>query len=141
MQWRQISREVGRFILSIPALIGSVLPVFKACPPCPVCMPIYAGILSLLGLELAEYGHFVVPVMLFSMLVTLASLAYQAYRIHHKPWAFLIAFTSCSAILIFKFGFDFLPPVYCGMAGMVTALVMNRRFVKRVGSCCGAHAH
>ncbi|MCB1135763.1 MAG: MerC domain-containing protein [Chlamydiia bacterium] len=134
-------REFFRFLSSIPAFLGSVIPVFKACPPCPVCMPIYAGILSLLGLELAEYGHFVVPVMLISMTITIVSLWIQSTRGHRKQAAFWLALTGCSVILFAKFALDFLPLVYCGMACLITALVLNRRFARAAKTCCGHHHH
>ena len=62
------------FFLGIPALLVSLLAVLKSCPPCPICMPKYAAILSFFGIPLAAYSQYLVPVMLLSMTFTLGTL-------------------------------------------------------------------
>jgi hypothetical protein len=125
-----------RVFVTIPALIGSLLPVFKACPPCPVCMPIYCGILSLIGLEIADYAAYLAPIMIGSMCLTLGSLFYQAQRYHKNYLSFLVTSSSCCAIIIAKFTFDFLPVVYLGMAGLITGIILNRRAMKGLKKGC-----
>lgn len=132
-----------RIFALIPAFIGSLLPVFKACPPCPVCMPIYAGLLSLLGLELAEYGMYVVPVMLGSMALTIGSIGYQAIRYHGHHTLFFLCLGGCSAILSGKFLFDFLPLVYLGMLCLITSVIGSRIVMRHHhnATTCSHHCH
>lgn len=134
-------RGLVKVFAAIPALLGGFVPVLKACPPCPVCMPIYCGILSLVGLELADYGVYLVPAMLISMVLTLGSMIYQTRR-YHKNYLFcVIAILACSSILLGKFAFDQIFIVYVGMGGFLTAIILNRRAVKSIRKpCCSKHS-
>ena len=64
---------------NITTFFAALIPVFKSCPPCPLCMPKYAALFSFFGLELADYSHYLIPIMILSMLVSLGSMLFQAF--------------------------------------------------------------
>jgi len=136
---KKILQSFFKGVVKVPAILGGLVPVFKACPPCPVCMPIYCGILSIVGLELADYGMYLVPLKFVSMALTLGSIGYQTWRYHKLYLLCALAIFSCASILVGKFVFDLLPMVYVGMGGLISALFLHRRAVKRMQKTCCPH--
>jgi hypothetical protein len=135
----KIMRPIISFLATIPALLGGLVPVFKACPPCPVCMPIYCAILSIIGLELADYGAYLVPIMLVSMALTIGSIIYQTRYYHKNILLCSIAIFACSSILVGKFVLDLLPMVYIGMGSLASVIFLNRQAVRAVRKACCPH--
>ncbi len=64
---------------------GTIVVSLLSCAACPMCLPIYAGFLSLIGIELIEIHEFFFPLMLAFAIITLGFMAYQIYR-HHGDW-------------------------------------------------------
>lgn len=94
----QQSRHVGS---NLATVLLTLIPVFKTCAPCPTCMPIYAAIFSLFGLELADYSHYIIPAMLVSMLISVITMYQQtiATKTSFKP---VIACVIASLLLLFS---------------------------------------
>lgn len=109
---------------TLSTLTLSFLPVLK-CPPCLLCMPKYAAILSFLGLELADYSHYLMPIMWLSMLVTVVSLKIQGPRYygHAKP-AFLAIIASLLILLGREKGIDLL--TYAGMGSLLIGMIWHQ---------------
>lgn len=64
---------------------GTVMLSLLSCVGCPMCLPLYAGFLSLIGIELIDLHAFFFPLMMGFSLLTLGFMAYQIHR-HNSPW-------------------------------------------------------
>lgn len=140
------------FINAIPGFLVSLIPLFKSCPPCPMCMPKYAAILSLLGLELADYSAYLTPLMLISFAYTIISTYIYRTRfgLSLAPWGILVA--ACGGILVSKFVLDAMNLVYAAMFVFFIGLIWHnssmtkaeREHAQKHGGCksgCCGHSH
>ncbi len=81
---------VKRFFVALPAILGSII----SCMGCPMCLPLYATLLSSLGLDPAVSGPFIMVIIVISMVTTLA-LLYRNTKRHGRSWVpFSLALTS-----------------------------------------------
>lgn len=110
-------------IMTLPAFIASgiaALPVLT----CPACWPLYAGLLSALGLGFINYTPFLLPVTAVLLVVSLVPLAWKArQRRGYKP--LLAGIAGTVMILAGKFGFDNMPLYYAGIAILLAASIWN----------------
>lgn len=65
---------------------GTIITSLLSCAACPMCLPLYAGLLSLIGIELIDINEYFLPVMVTFSILTLGFMAYQIYN-HRSPWA------------------------------------------------------
>lgn len=135
-RFRAIRTNLATFLIAL-------VPVFKSCPPCPICMPKYAAIFAFFGLKLANYSQYLIPLMLASMVVSLGSMYYQATKNHLKIHPFMGALTSCTLLIIFKYVFNNTWGTYTAMAGLFTSIVLHYQLLnkkscnsKKCKSCC-----
>ncbi len=131
-------------VSSIPAFLGALVPVFKSCPPCPVCMPKYAAILSLFGLELADYTHYLLPIMGISMIATVVFMYRQIYARHLSLRPLYLTVLSCGGLLITKYVLTFEIGVYFFMGSLLIAILWhqaNIRKAQKEHACCEGHHH
>jgi hypothetical protein len=115
---------------------GTVLLSLLSCAACPMCLPIYAGLLSVIGFELAEIHHIFFPVMLAFAIITLGLMAYQI-RSHHGKWApFQIAIFSAIGMVVASYlGLEYL--LYCFLALFMGSVIWNKRtLVHKEHGCC-----
>ena len=82
------------FSSNVSTLIISLIPVFKSCPPCPICMPKYAALFGFFGLKLADYSYYLEPLMLLSMVTTLITMFYQTQTTKISKTPVLVATVS-----------------------------------------------
>jgi hypothetical protein len=138
---KSLESKRSTFTSSLSTLMLSLVPVLKSCPPCPLCMPKYAALLSFLGLPLADYSHYLTPFMVLSMLFTCGSMLWQAHR-YTQEWrpAFLAIF-SCSSLLLARH-LDLAFLSYSAMASLLFAVVLHQWKMKapHQHSCCDSHA-
>ena len=121
---------------SFMTFLLSLVPIFKSCPPCPVCMPQYAAIFAFFGLELADYSHFLIPMMLSLMLLSLGSM-YTQIRKNHLSYHPLIAAVAASAmLLVSKYMLDNTWLTYITMLSLITATIWYNRLNKNI---CNTH--
>jgi len=121
---------------SFMTFLLSLVPIFKSCPPCPVCMPQYAAIFAFFGLELADYSHFLIPMMLSLMLLSLGSM-YTQIRKNHLSYHPLIAAVAASAmLLVSKYMLDNTWLTYITMLSLITATIWHNRLNKNI---CNTH--
>lgn len=125
---------------SLSTLLIALVPVFKSCPPCPVCMPKYTALFAFFGLELADYSHYLAPVMLISMTFTLGSMFRQVKERKLPVSPLYTAFTSCIALLICRYVTDNTSGVYLSMLGLLGSVLLHTRSANRhhcpKSSCC-----
>ncbi|MBY0500992.1 MAG: MerC family mercury resistance protein [Alphaproteobacteria bacterium] len=124
-KWGAFFSGIGTIILSILTCIG-----------CPMCIPIYAGFLSLIGVELADVHEYFFPIMLIFGLITLGFMAYQIYR-HHSSWTpFKLAGTACIGMAISAFfGYEYV--LYALLAIFMGSVIWSKRTLSHQGhECC-----
>ncbi|MCH1430573.1 MAG: hypothetical protein GWP59_08540 [Chlamydiales bacterium] len=137
---KKIKEILKNISSSITTLLLALVPVFKSCPPCPLCMPKYAAILSFFGIPLADYNHILTPIMLASMAITIASLAYQAKKYSFNYFATALSSVSCLWIITARFYFESVEWSYVGMGALLVAIVKNQKDLNaRKTPCCGQH--
>lgn len=112
-----------KIVMTLPSFIASgvaALPVLT----CPACWPLYAGLLSALGLDFANYTPFLLPVTVVLLVIALAPLAWKAKRRWgYKPLLSGIAGTAL--ILAGKFWLGNQPLYYVGIAILLAASIWN----------------
>jgi hypothetical protein len=106
------------------ALVGIPAAALTALPACPACYPLYAGILSSLGLSaLIDPGAQAVLTSLL-LAVALAALAFRARRRRgYGPLALGVA--ASSVVLAAKFGLGWSALTYAGVALLLAAGLWN----------------
>jgi hypothetical protein len=117
-------------LLTIPGIGVALLPKLA----CPLCWPLYAGIVSSLGLGFLISTTYLLPITVVFLSITLAALAFKAkQRRGHGP--FLLGIVASLAVLAGKFELESKPAIYTGIALLVAACVWNTWPVRTVESC------
>lgn len=128
----KIMRRWGDIISATGAVLTSLL----SCAFCPLCIPFYAGLLSILGFKIGNVEALLIPGML---LFTLLSLGFMAYQIHtHKGrWTpfklgVLSALGMVSCALL---NYEIL--LYVCLASFMGSIFWNKRILTHTGhDCC-----
>ena len=123
--------------------LAGLIPIFKSCPPCPICMPKYAAIFAFFGLEMSDYSHYLVPVMLLGIGMTLMSVYNQCKSRKISKYPFYSAVLFSSSLLIGKFVYDNNWVIYSSMAGLFASLLLHYHSMGKSaceGSSC-SHSH
>lgn len=105
---------------SFPAIGTALLPKLA----CPLCLPAYATLLSVLGLEFFDYTPYLLPLTITFLTVALSALVIQARRV--RQWAALMISIPASAIVLlgkFAFELDWLTTVGIGL--LVVAILIG----------------
>lgn len=130
-----------RFIgSSLVTFLLALVPVFKACPPCPACMPIYAALLGTLGLELSDYSAYLVPVMIASILLSLGTMFYRIResRLTYAP--FILGCLACIMLMVFKYVFDNTTATYVSLFSFICSIFWHhytyKSLKKSSRKCC-----
>ena len=115
---------------------GTVITSLLSCAACPFCLPIYAGILSLIGIELTEIHEFFFPIMMLFSLITIGFMAYKIH-IHHGQW-YPLALATTAAIGMASsayLGYEYL--LYACLALFMSGILWNKKNLKheRYGCC------
>lgn len=127
------NQPLRRAVAAVPTLGITLLPVAK----CPACWPIYAGVLSSLGLGFLLERAWLLPITIAFLTGTLASLAYHAKgRQGYGP----LGLGAVGAVIAFagKFSMDSTTLLYLGLIGLGGAALWNawpRRGAAQVASC------
>lgn len=124
---------------------GAILTSLLSCAACPACLPIYAGLLSLLGIELFEVSLYFFPLMLGSLGFTLALMARQVFfrKADYKP--LLISFLAAGVIIWGAVVGEELI-LYLSLAAFMGSIFWNKSLLKKTAcesGCsgkCGSHA-
>lgn len=112
-----------KIIMALPPVLASgvaALPVLT----CPACWPLYAGLLSALGLGFVDYTPFLLPVTAMLLAIALIPLAWKArQRRGYKP--LLAGIAGTVLILAGKFWLENQPLYYAGIAVLLAASIWN----------------
>ncbi len=117
---RQTRFQWRRFLAVLPAIGASVLPIGA----CPACWPVYAGLLSSLGLGFVFDSAYLLPVTALFLGFAVAALAYRA-KSRRGYGAFALGALATVVVLVGKFflSSDFL--FYLGLALLIGASLWN----------------
>ncbi len=124
------------FSSNVSTLIISLIPVFKSCPPCPICMPKYAALFGFFGLKLADYSYYLEPLMLLSMVTTLITMFYQTQTTKISKTPVLVATISCLLLYVAKFILDHFWAIQFAMLSLLSAILLHYHYLSQQKACC-----
>ncbi len=124
---------------------GAILTSLLSCAACPACLPVYAGLLSLLGIELFEINLYFFPLMLGSLGFTLALMARQVFfrKADYRP-LLISVLASCVIIWGAMVGQEL--ALYLSLPIFMGSIFWNKALLKKTvceGGCsskCSSHA-
>ena len=123
--------------LTIPGIGVALLPKLI----CPLCWPVYAGIISSVGLGFLIGTAYLLPITSAFLILTLAVLGFNAkQRLGYGP--FVAGVVASAAILVGKFLLESNPIMYTGVGVLVLASAWNawpRRLRVAVCPSCDPH--
>lgn len=113
MTWRRAAAV-------IPGVGVSLLPKLT----CPMCWPAYAALLSTLGLSFLISARYLLTVVIFCLVLSVASLAFRARKRHGYGPA-LIGLVAALLVVWGKFSLESNSTVYAGIGALIAASVWN----------------
>ena len=121
---------------SVPTFIVSLIPVFKSCPPCPICMPKYAAIFAFFGFELADYSMVLEPIIITTMLISLGLMCHQSItkKITMTPTLGAVFFSAL--LFVMKFIEDNFWGVQGALAGLLLSYYGHYYHLSTQKNCC-----
>lgn len=126
-------RAIAKTLVAAPGIVLSALPVGG----CPACWPVYAGILSALGLSVLLSPPYLLPLTVIFLLITLTVL-WRSARKNMKYAPLLFGLAGAALILLGKFAFTSGRAAYSGIALLVFGSVWNawpRRLTAHCPKC------
>ena len=115
---------------------GTVVLSLLSCAACPMCLPLYAGFLSLIGIEIIDLRAFFFPFTVGFGVLTLGFMAYQVHS-HHSSWmAFKVAVgTVIGMVTAAFFGYEYI--LYVFLASFMGCVLWNKKLLAHEGhKCC-----
>ena len=107
-------------LLVLPGAAVALLPNVA----CPACWPVYAGLLSSLGLGFLLSTRYLLPLTIAFLALALGALGLQARR-HHKYGPLLLGLAGSAPLLAGKFVFDSNPAMFGGLGVLIAASIWN----------------
>lgn len=107
-------------LLTMPGIGVALLPKLL----CPMCWPLYAGIVSSVGLGFLVGTAYLLPITSAFLILTVAVLGFRA-RQRRGFGPFVIGLVASVAVLIAKFYLESNPLMYGGVGLLVVASVWN----------------
>lgn len=104
----------------LPAIGFAMLPKLA----CPACWPVYAGLLSSVGLGFLTQTAYLFPFTVVFLIVAVGALGFRA-RSRHGFGPFVTGLAAALIVIIGKFQFDSDPTMYAGLALLIGASVWN----------------
>lgn len=115
-----MTRTWKQTLLATPGIGIALLPKLL----CPFCWPLYAGIVSSIGLGFLVGTTYLVPITGAFLAVTLAVLGFRA-RQRRGYGPLLLGLVASASVLLGKFYFESAPATYGGIAALVVATFWN----------------
>ena len=109
--------------MAMPSLIAAGVAALPALT-CAACWPLYAGLLSALGLGFIDYTPFLLPLTASMLVVATVPLAWKV----RQRWGYgplLFGVVGAALILVGKFRMDEQPVYYAGIAVPLAASIWN----------------
>ena len=119
-----------RSFFAVPGIVLSVLPFGS----CPLCWPVYAGVLSSLGLSFLLSSAYLLPLTVFFLVVTIFTLAFRA-RARRGYGPFAVGFIAATLILWGKFSLESNVLAYGGVGLLIVSSLWNS-WPRRAASQC-----
>ncbi len=120
-----MTRTWKQNLLTIPGISVALLPKLI----CPFCWPLYAGIVSSIGLGFLIGTTYLLPITVGFLILTLAVLGFRAkQRRGYGP--LLLGLVASVSVLLGKFHFESTRAAYAGVAVLVGAAIWNARPVR-----------
>ncbi len=95
---------------------------------CPFCLPFYAGVFGLLGLQKGTYGYYFFIILTFGMII---SLIYALYlSIKSKQYLLMLAVLCGFLVTIFSKLYDMKILLYLGLAIFVISILQIKKSCK-----------
>src|SRR5215471_6558131 len=117
-------------LLTVPGIGIALLPKLA----CPFCWPLYAGIVSSLGLGFLISTAYLLPITIVFIALTLGVLAFRAnHRRGYGP--VVLGILASAVVLMGKFYMESAPVMYSGIVLLVAASVWNALPRRVVESC------
>ena len=130
---------------SIVSSVGAVFTSLLSCAACPMCLPVYAGLLSLVGFELTELSVYFFPIMLGFLGWTLFLMTRQAIKLKTDIRPVALAAIAATAIVTSTWhGYETL--IYACLVMFMGSVFWNKSILKRKagcaeGGCCDGKSH
>ena len=112
-----------KLVMALPSVLVSgvaALPVLT----CPACWPLYAGILSAMGLGFVDYTPYLLPVTAVLLILSLFPLVWKAKQ-RRGYWPLLLGALSALTILGGKFYLETSWVFYAGIVLLLAASIWN----------------
>lgn len=124
-RWSDVFSGTGTMVLSL-----------LSCAVCPMCLPLYAGLLSIVGIELGNIHEFFFPIMIAFAILTLGLMAYQIYNHHGKWMPFKLAVGAVVGMsMAALYGYEYL--LYVCLSLFMGSILWNKRAVVHAKhGCC-----
>ena len=119
-----------RSFLAVPGIVLSVLPVGM----CPACWPLYAGVLSALGLGFLLSSAYLLPLTALFLLVSVLTLAFRA-RDRRGYGPFALGLAAATLILWGKFSLESNVLAYAGVGLLISSSLWNSWPRPAAGQC------
>ena len=131
-----MTRTWKQGLLAMPGIGVALLPKLF----CPLCWPLYAGVVSSIGLGFLVGTTYLLPITSVFLILTLAVLGFRAKQ-RRGFGPFLLGVAGSIAILIGKFYLESKPVMYGGVGVLAVASVWNAlpRRVKAIVQISGVH--
>lgn len=126
----------------IISTLGTVFTSLLSCAACPACLPIYAGLLSLLGFELFEINTYFFPIMIAFLTVTIGLMATQVLRRKANPRPLMVA-GGAAAFIVWGSLVGNEVILYLSLAAFMVSVFWNKNLIKKSscgGGCCSGSA-
>ena len=115
-----MTRTWKQGLLAMPGIGVALLPKLF----CPLCWPLYAGIVSSVGLGFLIGTTYLLPITSAFLILTLAVIGFRAKeRRGYRPLIF--GAVGSAAVLIGKFYLESKPLMYCGVVFLAVASLWN----------------
>ncbi|HZW61684.1 MAG TPA: MerC family mercury resistance protein [Candidatus Babeliales bacterium] len=105
---------------TLPSMIAALLPKIV----CPLCWPLYAGLMSAVGISFVSYAKYLLPLTILFLIIALIGLGFRAkQRRGYKP--FILGLLGSLFILMGKFYWDSDILLYAGLFLLISASIWN----------------
>lgn len=122
-----------KIVLAIPSVCASIVagsPVLT----CPTCWPLYAGLLSAMGVNFVNYTPYILPVTAIMLLVSLVVLGWKAKeRRGYLP--LVVGVLASVLLLVGKFAVESNLLFYIGVILLISASLWNVWPKRHCGVC------
>jgi len=112
-----------KFFLATPSVLASLVATTPVLT-CPACWPLYAGVLSSMGINFINYTPYIFPVTIVMLIISLFSMVWKA-KLRHGFGPVILGSAASALLLIGKFYIDNNVLFYGGTFLLIMASIWN----------------